>query len=170
MKVLLDTMVAKGLVGDWYEKPKQQEANQNTQWDECIKRLMVGQEPMTLAIPTPVFFELASRDEGLFKRYQAAYLAKNSSLLFSYCDYSITPRMMWKAAELRAEPRQKTPSFVDALLGAYCLLEGYSLITCNQKDFSPQYFEVKSMTLAPMPQKTSERIVVFLLAPKKVSA
>lgn len=171
MTVLLDTTVAQGVVGNLYEPAETRTTEKCAQWMDCIESLLKKYQQKRLVIPTPVFFELAARNPQAFQAYQKAYTNRQPTLLFGYCDYSITPRMMWAAARLRSEAGQKhAPSFADALLGAYCLLEeGYCLITCNEKDFSPKYFEVKGMVLAPMPTETSERRVVFLLSPKSGS-
>lgn len=164
--VLLDTDVSAGVLS---YLGKNKDVTKAKAWYDCIRSLIADVAEPRLAIPTPIFYELAARDAAMLEAIAAISSDVKRNAIFAYINHSITPHTLLEAAKYRVECgkiSKNCPSWVDASLAAYCFPHGHYLITMNQKDYPDKFFEVKRICLAPLPTAASERKVIFLLAPR----
>ncbi len=166
MLVLLDTTVAAGVVSYLNPNGNSNPSDKSENWKNCVRKLVEGVSGASIAIPTPVFYELASKDKKIYEALENIKNQRTPSNLFRYCNHSITSQVLSAASKLRMLSGIGGSQMIDSILAAYCLVFGHLIITPNQKDFPQRFFDVKAMCLAPMPTNKSERTVLFLLEPK----
>lgn len=172
--ILLDSGIAGGLLSNT--------PSLASRWQQLITDILPKIPNGKIAVPTPVWFELAQWAPEWHKKIQEEIANRNSghpNPLYEFAGYSITNSILMDAALYRCccRSQQNTSdlatlkgdkekiSFIDSIIAAYCLKFGYYLLTLNQQDFPEKFFELKDTQLSPRGNQLNRQFAC-LLKPK----
>lgn len=166
--VLLDTNIVGGLICNNPTKSKL--------WSGYIKNMVSTLSDPKLAIPTPVWFEIAQWKKSLHTQIHAELNAGKK--MYKYAGDPIPNKILmdaaWYLCEVRGHENSSDTSsmnnrdkisFIDALIAAHCLEHNYFILTMNHQDFPEKFFEI--ITIKNTPKGTAlHRHFGSLLKPK----
>lgn len=169
--VLLDTGVAAGFLSNNRPLAKQ--------WEQLLVQVLIQVPQSKVAIPTPVWFELAQWSTDWHKKIQLEIEKKSlgtSSPLYEYAVYNIANSVLMDAAFYRCcclgrqnssdtgEMKNKVEkiSFIDSIIAAYSLKFNHYVLTLNQQDFPEKFFVLKDVLISPRGSKLDRQFAYFL--------